>query len=42
MARTIVELYHGAGAVATEEAFDRVHKERDLPQDVPERPSPQA
>ena len=37
----IVELYHGAGAGATAEAaFDRVHKERDLPQDVPERPVP--
>jgi tyrosyl-tRNA synthetase len=34
-------LYHGAGAAkAAEEAFDRVHKQRDLPDEIPERPVP--
>jgi tyrosyl-tRNA synthetase len=37
MARTIVDLYHGAGAgEAAEAAFDRVFREHDLPEDVPE------
>ena len=41
MARTIVELYHGHdAAVAAEEAFDRVHKQRDLPEEIPELPVP--
>jgi tyrosyl-tRNA synthetase len=37
MARTIVDLYHGPGAgEAAEAAFDRVFKEHDLPEDMPE------
>ena len=41
MASTIVELYHGhEAAVAAEEAFDRVHKQRDLPEEIPELPVP--
>jgi tyrosyl-tRNA synthetase len=37
MARAIVDLYHGAGAgEAAEAAFDRVFKDHDVPQDVPE------
>jgi len=37
MARAIVELYHGAGSGETAEAaFDHVHKQRELPDDVPE------
>ena len=43
MARTIVELYHGAdAATAAEDAFDRVHKQRDLPEEISERPVPAA
>jgi tyrosyl-tRNA synthetase len=41
MARAIVSLYHGAEAAeAGEERFDRVHREHELPEDVPERPLP--
>jgi len=41
MARAIVDLYHGAGSgVDAEERFDQVHKEHELPDDVPERPIP--
>jgi tyrosyl-tRNA synthetase len=41
MAATIVSLYHGPeAATAAEEAFDRVHKQRDLPDDIPEVPVP--
>jgi tyrosyl-tRNA synthetase len=37
MARAIVELYHGAGAGSEAEArFDRVHRERRLPEDIAE------
>jgi tyrosyl-tRNA synthetase len=37
LARTVVELYHGAGAGAAAEAeFDRVFKAHDAPTDVPE------
>jgi tyrosyl-tRNA synthetase len=37
MARTIVDLYHGPGTgEAAEAAFDRVFKEHDLPEDIPE------
>jgi tyrosyl-tRNA synthetase len=41
MAREIVDLYHGAGSGTGAEArFDQVHKEHELPDDVPERPIP--
>ena len=41
MARAIVDQYHGAGAgEAAEAAFDRVHKRRELPEEVPERSVP--
>jgi tyrosyl-tRNA synthetase len=37
LAREIVDLYHGEGAGAeAEERFDLVHKERAIPEDVPE------
>lgn len=37
LAREIVDLYHGPGAgAAAEERFDRVHRERELPEEVPE------
>ena len=37
LARTVVDLYHGAGAGAAAEAeFDRVFKEHEVPTDVPE------
>lgn len=37
MARSIVDLYHGAGAgVRAEAAFDLVHKQHDAPADMPE------
>ena len=43
LAREIVDLYHGAGAgSAAEERFDRVHRDRELPQEVPEAPIPAA
>jgi tyrosyl-tRNA synthetase len=35
MARAVVELYHGAEAAATAEAhFDRVHRDRELPEEI--------
>ncbi|MGZ5294452.1 MAG: tyrosine--tRNA ligase [Actinomycetota bacterium] len=41
MAREIVDLYHGPGAGNEAEAsFDQVHKQHELPDDVPERPIP--
>jgi tyrosyl-tRNA synthetase len=41
MAREIVDLYHGEGAgIDAEASFDRVHKQHELPDDVPERPIP--
>jgi len=41
MARAIVDLYHGSGSgVGAEARFDQVHKEHELPDDVPERPIP--
>ncbi len=41
MAREIVDLYHGDGTGAeAEERFDQVHKQRELPDDVPEFPIP--
>ena len=41
MAREIVDLYHGPGAGNDAEArFDQVHKQHELPDDVPERPLP--
>ena len=41
MAREIVDLYHGPGAGHDAEArFDQVHKQHELPDDVPERPIP--
>ena len=37
LAAAVVDLYHGAGAGhAAEEAFDRVFKQHDIPEDVPE------
>lgn len=37
LAREVVDLYHGRGAGrAAEERFDRVHRERAIPEDVPE------
>ncbi|HEY3213049.1 MAG TPA: tyrosine--tRNA ligase [Actinomycetota bacterium] len=37
LAREVVDLYQGDGAGATAEArFDRVHRERDLPEEIPE------
>ena len=37
MARAVVERYHGAGAgERAEEAFNRVHRDRELPEVVPE------
>jgi tyrosyl-tRNA synthetase len=36
LAREVVELYHGAGAgVAAEERFNAVHREHEIPDDVP-------
>jgi tyrosyl-tRNA synthetase len=41
LARAVVDLYHGAGAgQAAEERFDRVHRDRRLPEDVAEVPVP--
>jgi tyrosyl-tRNA synthetase len=41
MAATVVELYHGPdAATVAQEAFDRIHKQRDLPDDIPELPVP--
>ena len=37
LAREVVDLYHGQGSgTAAEERFDRVHRERELPEEVPE------
>jgi tyrosyl-tRNA synthetase len=36
LAREVVDLYHGQGSgAAAEERFDRVHRERELPKEVP-------
>ena len=41
MARTVVDLYHPEGAgLRAEEAFNRVHRDRDLPEVVPDVPIP--
>jgi tyrosyl-tRNA synthetase len=41
MARAVVDLFHGVGAGdAAEAAFDRVHKRRELPEEIPERSVP--
>jgi tyrosyl-tRNA synthetase len=41
VARTVADLYHGAGAgEAAEAEFDRVHKEHEQPTDMPERTLP--
>lgn len=41
MARAVVDLYHGPGAGAVaEEAFNRVHRDRDLPEVVVDVPIP--
>jgi tyrosyl-tRNA synthetase len=41
MARSVVDLYHGAGAgERAEEAFNRVHRDRELPAVVPNVPIP--
>jgi tyrosyl-tRNA synthetase len=41
MARMVVDLYHGAGAGArAEESFNRVHRDRELPEVVPDVPIP--
>jgi tyrosyl-tRNA synthetase len=41
LAREIVDTYHGAGeGAAAEERFDRVHRDRLAPEDVPEVPIP--
>ncbi len=37
LAREVVDLYHGAGAgAAAEERFNTVHREREIPDDIPE------
>jgi len=37
LAREVVDLYHGQGSgAAAEERFDRVHREHELPEEVPE------
>jgi tyrosyl-tRNA synthetase len=41
LARRIVELYHGQPAAeAAERSFDLIHRDRELPEDVPELPIP--
>ena len=41
LAREVVDLYRGAGeGAAAQERFDRVHRDRELPQEVPETPIP--
>jgi tyrosyl-tRNA synthetase len=36
LARDVVDLYHGAGSgLSAEEGFNRVHRDRELPEDVP-------
>jgi tyrosyl-tRNA synthetase len=43
MARAVVDLYHGEGAgLQAEEAFNRVHRDRELPEVVPDVPIPDA
>jgi tyrosyl-tRNA synthetase len=43
LAREVVDLYHGAGeGAAAQERFDRVHRDREPPRDVPEAPIPDA
>ncbi len=42
LAREVVDLYHGAGTGAEAEArFDVVHREREIPEDVPEAAIPE-
>jgi tyrosyl-tRNA synthetase len=39
MARAVVDLYHGEGAGAgAERRFDRIHRDREVPEDAPEVP----
>jgi tyrosyl-tRNA synthetase len=39
LARALVERFHGAeAAIAAEQAFDRVHVQREIPEDVPDVP----
>jgi tyrosyl-tRNA synthetase len=41
LARRVVDTYHGAGeGAAAQERFDRVHRDREVPEDVPEVPIP--
>jgi tyrosyl-tRNA synthetase len=41
LARDVVDTYHGAGeGAAAEERFDRVHRDREAPEEVPEVPIP--
>ena len=41
MAREVVDLYHGAGTgISAQEAFDRVHREHELPDEIGEAPVP--
>jgi tyrosyl-tRNA synthetase len=41
LAREVVELYHGPGEGAhAQERFDRVHRDRALPEEIPEAPIP--
>ncbi len=41
LAREVVDLYHGDGAgAAAETRFDRVHREHELPEEIPEVPIP--
>jgi tyrosyl-tRNA synthetase len=43
LAREVVDLYHGPGAgEAAERRFDLVHREREIPVDVPEVPLPES
>jgi tyrosyl-tRNA synthetase len=42
MARAVVDLYHGPGAGAlAEEAFNRVHRDRELPEEIHDVPIPE-
>ena len=42
MARMVVDLYHGPGAGArAEEAFNRVHRDRELPEEIQDVPIPE-
>jgi tyrosyl-tRNA synthetase len=41
LAREVVDLYHGRGSgSAAEERFDRVHRERELPEEIDDAPIP--